>query len=168
MAPRPKTQGPTTAKHMTAIYNKIIALLDEHGVEYTTEHHEPTLTSEDAARVRGTSMKSGAKALVMQGKKTKTNWVFVLPADLRLDTKKIQQIVGERVSFCPNLEEATGCPPGSMPPFGSIVGLKTYFDPKLSENEEINFNAGSLTDSVNMKFSDYIAIEQPEVVEVTE
>ena len=152
---------------MTQIYNNIIALLDQHGVEYTTEHHAPTLTSEEAARVRGTSMKSGAKALVMQGKRTRTNWVFVLPADLRLDTKKIKEIVGERVSFCPNLEEVTGCKPGSMTPFGSIVGLKTYLDPKLSDNEEINFNAGSLTDSVNMKFADYMAIEKPEEVDVT-
>jgi len=153
---------------MTDVYNKIITLLDERGVEYSTEHHEPTRTSEDAARIRGTSMKSGAKALVMQGKKTKTNWLFVLPADLRLDAKKIKEVVGERVTFCPNLEEVTGCKPGSMPPFGSIVGLKTYLDPKLAQNEEINFNAGSLTDSVNMKFADYIAIEQPEVVDVTE
>lgn len=153
---------------MTDVYKKIIALLDERGVEYITEHHEPTLTSEDAARVCGTSMKSGAKALVMQGKKTKTHWVFVLPADLRLDTKKIKEIVGEHVSFCPMLEAITGCKPGSMPPFGSIVGLKTYLDPKLSDNDEIHFNAGSLTDSVYMKFTDYVAIEQPEVVDVTE
>ncbi len=153
---------------MTDVYKKITALLDERGVEYRTAHHEPTLTSADAARIRGVSLESGAKALILRGKKSKTDWLFVMPANLRVDTKKVREIVGERVSFCPDPEEVTGCAPGSVPPFGSVVGLKTYLDPKLQSNEEINFNAGSLTDSVNMKFADYVAIEEPEVVDVTE
>ena len=62
----------------------------------------------------------------------------------------------------------TGCVKGSVPPFGSVLGLKTYCDPKLAENELIHFNAGSLTDSVTMPYADYARIENPTFVDITE
>lgn len=150
------------------VYRKIIALLDEKGIRYTTDHHEAVTTSEAASKVRGVSMHAGAKALVMRGGKTGQHWLFVMLADLRADTKKIQAIVGERVSFAPEPEAVTGCVKGSVPPLGSVLGLKTYCDKRLAENETIHFNAGSLTDSVSMRYHDYLAIEQPQLVDITE
>lgn len=148
-------------------FEKIKALLDERGIQYKASHHEPTYTSADAARIRGVKLEEGAKALILRGKKTGTNWLFVMPAHLRVDTKKVREIVGERVSFCPNPEEVSGCEPGSVPPFGSVLGLKTYVDEKLKGVEEINFNAGLLTDSINMLMEDYLEAEQPELVDIT-
>jgi len=153
---------------MTEVYQKIIALLDEKGVKYQTEHHEAVTTSEAASKVRGVSMHAGAKALVMRGEKSGTCWLFIMPADLRADTKKMREVVGERVSFAPEPEKVTGCVKGSVPPFGSVLGLKTYCDPRLAENETIHFNAGSLTDSVSMRYEDYLAIEQPTIVHISE
>ena len=57
----------------------------------------------------------------------------------------------------------TGLTPGSIPPFGSVFGLPTYCDEKLSENATINFNAGDHTISVSMRYVDYLDAEQPEV-----
>lgn len=150
------------------VFESIKQKLDQAGIVYSTEHHDPTRTSEDAARIRGVVLHSGAKALVLCGSKTKTCWLFVMPADLKLDSKKVKQIVGENVSFAASPETITGCVPGSVPPFGSIVGLKTYCDKRLAENEDINFNAGSLTDSIRMKYVDYLATEQPELVDITQ
>jgi Ala-tRNA(Pro) deacylase len=150
------------------VYQSIIDLLNAQSIEYTTEHHEAVTTSEAASKVRGVSMHAGAKALVIQGKKTKTCWLFVIPADLRADTKKIEAIVGEKVSFAPDPGAVTGCVKGSVPPLGSVIGLKTYCDTRLAENKVIHFNAGSLTDSVSMKYTDYLRIEKPEIVLVTE
>lgn len=113
-------------------------------------------------------MHEGAKALVLRGSKTKQHWLFVMPADLRLDSRKVQAIVGEKVSFATSPQEVTGCVPGSVPPLGSVIGLKTYVDTRLAENDVIHFNAGSLTDSVSMKYSDYVAIEQPTIGDITE
>lgn len=150
------------------VYNKIIALLNERGIVYTTEHHEAVTTSEAAAQARGVSLHAGAKALVMRGKKTGTHWLFIMPADLRMSSKKADALVGEKVSFAPDPETVTGCVKGSVPPFGSVLGLKTYCDKRLEENTIIHFNAGSLTDSVSMRYVDYVAIEQPQLVDVTE
>ncbi len=153
---------------MIDVYHKIIALLNERGVVYQTQHHEPTVTSEDAARIRGVSLHEGAKALVLRGDKSGQHYLFVMPADLRVDTKKVQALVGERVCFAPDPEAVTGCVKGSVPPLGSVIGLKTYCDARLAENVSIHFNAGSLTDSVTMRYEDYLQIEQPQLVAVTQ
>jgi len=153
--------------HMsTPVYKNIVALLDSHGCVYETQHHEPTLTSQIAADVRGVSLESGAKAIVAKGHKTGNYFLFVMPAHLKLWGGAAKRACGEAVGFAKNCEELTGCVPGSVPPFGSVIGLKTYVDPRLKENEIIHFNAGSLTDSVSMRCEDYLKIEQPVVVEI--
>lgn len=151
-----------------SVYTSIIALLDKEQVAYTTEHHAPTITSEDAAKIRNVSLHAGAKALVIRGNKSKTHWLFVMPADLRLSSPKVTAIIGEKFSFAPNPETVTGCVRGSVPPLGSVIGLKTYCDPKLAESEMIHFNAGSLTDSVTMRYDAYVRIENPTLVDITE
>ena len=151
---------------MTDTYKKIVALLDERGCEYETQHHAPTRTSAIAAEVRGVSLKAGAKAIVVRTEKSKENYLFVMPADMKLHGSAVKQVLGERVSFEKDPEAVTGCVPGSVPPFGSVIGLKTYVDPKLAENETIHFNAGSLTDSVSMPYASYIEIEKPTIVTI--
>lgn len=151
---------------MIDVLKKICELLDHHGAPYHVSHHEPTYTSEQAAAIRGVKLSSGAKALVVRGSKTKQHVLCVMPADRKLDSKAVKQVLGESVSFATNPAEITGCVPGSVPPFGSVVGLKTYCDRRLADNETINFNAGSLTDSIAMRYEDYIRVERPEMVEI--
>ncbi|HTM69131.1 MAG TPA: YbaK/EbsC family protein [Candidatus Binatia bacterium] len=153
---------------MNPVHEKILKLLDDQGVKYETQSHEAVTTSADAARVRGVSMHAGAKALVLQGRKTGKHWLAVMPADLRLADKKFEALVGEKISFAKAPEDVTGCVKGSVPPFGSVLGLATYCDKRLAENETIHFNAGSLTDSVTMPYADYARIEKPAFVEITE
>ena len=148
------------------VFEKIKSLLDQHGIRYQTSHHEPTYTSEQASKIRGVAMESGAKALVLRGSKTHTHYLCVIPANLKLDSKKAKAVIGEAVSFAQDPEAVTGCVPGSVPPFGSVVGLKTYCDPRLAKNDIINFNAGSLTDSIAMRYEDYITVEKPTMVEI--
>lgn len=149
-----------------SVYKNIQQFLDSKGIAYTTSHHEPVYTSQQAADLRGVPLESGAKAIVVRGSKTKEHALCVMPAHLKLDSKKIKQVLGESVSFAQDPEAVTGCVPGSVPPFGSVVGLKTYCDPRLGDNETINFNAGSLTDSIGMSYEDYVAAEQPTIVEI--
>lgn len=149
-----------------SVYDQIISKLSTHGCVYTTQHHAPTVTSEEASRIRGVSMHAGAKALVVQGEKSKQYYLFVLPADYQLDGLAVRALLGERIKFAKDPEAVTGCVPGSVPPFGSLFGLQTYVDPRLAENDTIHFNAGSLTDSVSMPYTAYIEIEKPRMVTV--
>ena len=61
--------------------------------------------------------------------------------------------------------KTTNCVIGAVPPFGNIYGIKTYCDISLLENEEINFNAGTLTDSIRMKTKEWQRIVNPEICE---
>lgn len=152
----------------SSVFDRIRIKLDAAQVVYDVSRHPAVTTSEEAARMRGVDLHTGAKALVMQGDKTGRLILFVLPADLRLDKKKAKTLFEESFSFAADPELVTGCVKGSVPPFGSVVGLITYCDQRLAENEYINFNAGSLTDSIRMRYKDYLKVEVPNMVDIAE
>jgi len=150
------------------VMNRLRAALTSAGVEYAMTHHTPVFTSAEAAAVRGTTLHSGAKALIV---KADDEFVMiVLPADLALDSRLLREHVGcRRTRFATKEEvlELTGLTPGSIPPFGSLFGLKTICDERLAENESINFNAGSHADSIHMKCSAYLHYEKPGMASVS-
>lgn len=151
----------------TPIFAKICALLDEKGINYKTFHHNPTLVSADTARELGIDLHSGAKALVVQGAKSGKYFLCVVPGDTRLSNEKARKVFGENVSFAKDPVAVTGCVKGSVPPLGSVINLSVYCDKKLAENKIINFNAGSLTDSIEMQYIDYLIVENPQLVDIT-
>jgi Ala-tRNA(Pro) deacylase len=148
----------------TSIFERVEGLLKQHGIVFQVLRHEPVYTSEEAAKVRGTPLASGAKALIVKGE---TGFVmFVVPADRKLDNHAVRRAKGwKKMRFATREEvlELTGLAPGSIPPFGSLFGLPTLCDRRLGENEVINFNAGDHGISVSMQYADYVQIEVPEL-----
>jgi Ala-tRNA(Pro) deacylase len=152
-----------------SVFQRIEALLREHGAPYDVLRHAPVYTSQEAAEIRGTPLASGAKALVCKGDDAVV--MFVVPADRKLDSKAIRQNRGWRkLRFVTREEvlEITGLEPGSIPPFGSLFGLRTFCDERLGLNEKINFNAGDHSISVSMRYADYVRVESPELGEFAE
>jgi len=148
----------------STVFERIIELLEAKQVEFDSLEHEPVFTSEEAARVRGTTLASGAKSLVC--KVGKEFVMFVLPADRRLSTPNVKQAFSVRkLRFATRDEvlEFTGLEPGSIPPFGSLFELPCYCDERLAAEQRINFNAGDHGKSVSMTFADYLTVEQPTV-----
>ncbi|MGO9108104.1 MAG: YbaK/EbsC family protein [Thermoguttaceae bacterium] len=150
---------------MTAsIFERVASLLNEHRITFQVLRHEPVYTSEEAARVRGTPLASGAKALIVKGEEGFV--MFVLPADRKLDSHAVRRAKGwKKMRFATREEvlELTGLTPGSIPPFGGLFGLPTYCDRRLGENEVINFNAGDHGISVSLRYADYVPVEKPEL-----
>jgi len=146
-----------------SVFQRVEQLLAQHDVAFDVLRHEPVYTSEQAARVRGTSLASGAKALVCKGEGRFV--MFVLPADRRLASKSIRLARGWRkLRFADGeeVQQLTGLEPGSIPPFGSLFDLPTLCDTRLGENDMINFNAGDHCISVTMAYADYVRVEDPE------
>jgi Ala-tRNA(Pro) deacylase len=144
------------------IFDRVESLLKQYGINFEVLRHEPVYTSEEAARVRGTPLASGAKALICKGDDTFV--MFVLPANRKLDSHAVRRAKGWRkLRFATREEvlEMTGLTPGSIPPFGSLFGLPTLCDERLADNEVINFNAGDHSISVSMGYADYVAVEKP-------
>ena len=133
-------------------------------VAFVHTRHKPVYTSAEAADVRGVSLHSGAKALILRA--VDAIFLAVMPADLALDGTALRKHLGpRRLRFATKEEvkEWTGLKLGSVPPFGSLFGLPTICDKRLCENERINFNAGSHTDSYQIACADHIVYERPEI-----
>jgi Ala-tRNA(Pro) deacylase len=147
------------------VFERLHEWLTQSGVPFTVLRHEPVYTSEQAAAVRGTPLASGAKALVM--KADDGFLLLVLPADRKLDSRKARAALAVkslRFASREEVERLTGLQPGSIPPFGSLFGLRTCCDPDLSANVSINFNAGDHAISVQMACADYLAVEKPDLL----
>jgi Ala-tRNA(Pro) deacylase len=151
-----------------SVFGRLQEKLQQGGATFTVLRHEPVYTSEQAAAVRGTSLASGAKALVL---KAGDGFVMaVLPADRKLDSRKARSALGAkalRFASREEVEQLTSLQPGSIPPFGSLFELRTYCDPALAENPSINFNAGDHAISVQMTYADYTRLEQPQLAVMT-
>jgi len=147
------------------VLEKIRSLLDSHEVQYREVHHSPTRTSEESAEARGEDLSVGGKALLL--KVDDTFKLFVLSASNRVDSGKIKRhFRAKRIRFATSEEllELMGLEPGSVPPFGRpLFPLDLFIDQTISQNDRIAFNAGSLTDSIIMSFSDYMEIARPVV-----
>ena len=147
------------------VFDRICRFLDERGVAYRSLRHEPTLTSEDSARVRGEDIRIGGKALLLKiGGDFR---LFVLSAALRVDSQAVRDYFGirkTRFASAKELQELTGLIPGSVPPFGKpILPFDLYVDPSIAGNDRIAFNAGSLTDSLFLSVEDYLRAARPTV-----
>lgn len=151
------------------VFDRLIALLDSKGVTYDVLRHEPVHTSEEAARVRGTSLSSGAKALICRADGRFV--LLVLPGDRRLDSARARKALGAkslRFATRDEVEALTSLTPGAIPPFGQVFGIPSYCDLNLLDEPKINFNAGDHAASVSLRTADYLALEQPARVLLSE
>jgi Ala-tRNA(Pro) deacylase len=147
-------------------FDEIISLLDKHGIKYEVTEHEPVYTSEDAARIRGEDIRTGAKALIF---KTDDNFILcIIPGDKRIDMKKLREIThckDIRMATPEEVLRITGCEIGSVHPVGTLMRIKTYADRRLFNNDRINFNAGLHTASIRMKSKDFQSVVNPTIVD---
>ncbi len=152
-----------------SVFDRVCGMLAEKAIAYHVLRHAPVFTSEQAAAVRGTPLGSGAKALVC---KADDRFVMiVLPADRKLASKAVKrgaEVKSLRFASREEVEQLTGLAPGSIPPFGSLFGLATWCDRRLSGHERINFNAGDHAISLSMRYEDYLAAEQPRLGDYAE
>ena len=145
------------------VYLKIIKFLDERKVYYQVFEHEPVFTSEQAAEVRGTDIKQGAKALVFVADKKPI--MLVISGDKKVDMKKFKQTYGiKNLAFATPDEVGKfteGVKIGAVHPLGVIHRLPVYVDGSLGTNKEIVFNAGLHHKSIKMYYRDYYKLVKP-------
>lgn len=148
-----------------SVRNEIMRLLKDQEIPFQHFVHEETPTSEDAARVRGTSITTGVKALILRTKTSKKNVQVNIPAHLKVDMKAVADVVGEKCEFeSPEvILERFGLKIGGIPPFGNLLNIPVYFDVRISEHATCNFNCGLLTESIEMQTADLVMLVHPEI-----
>jgi Ala-tRNA(Pro) deacylase len=157
-------------------FDEIRQLLDVNEITYNLLSHEICRTSSQSAEARASAgfPSIGAKALV-----TKLSLVaggveyatIVLPGPSRLDSRKLKAQMPDlkRFRFVTEAElfSLCGVPTGAMPPFGNKIfpGIaKLFVDGRLSQHEEIGFNAADLTRSIVMRSEDYLRVAEPTMI----
>ncbi|MBS0629236.1 MAG: aspartate--tRNA(Asn) ligase [Verrucomicrobia bacterium] len=144
--------------------NEIIRLLNQQECEFEhLVHEEVEASSEAAAATRGTRLEDGVKALILSGKKTKKNYMFNIPAHLKIDMKAVAEAVGEKCEFEDPavIEERYGLKVGAVPPFGMLLNLETFFDEGIGE--QVVFNCGLRKESIVMRGKDLVKIVDPKI-----
>jgi prolyl-tRNA editing enzyme YbaK/EbsC (Cys-tRNA(Pro) deacylase) len=136
------------------------------GIQFEELQHAPTRTSEESAIARGEPLSNGGKALLL--KVDNEFGLFVLPADRRLDSRAIRDVLGARrtrFASAEELMELTSLVPGSVPPFGEpLLPFSLHLDSMIPKNERIAFNAGSLEHSFLMSVESYLTAAEPKEI----
>lgn len=150
-----------------AVVEKIKKLLDSRAIKYHFEEHEVVRTSEEAAALRGTSLSSGAKALILVGKKTGNHAMVVIPGDKKLALSAVTEKIGEKMEFekPETILAEYGIKVGGVPPFGNLLGMRLLMDTGVAKNSQISFNAGKQTCSIHMSGKDLAEVTDAEVGE---
>jgi Ala-tRNA(Pro) deacylase len=141
------------------VTRRLVGWLREQGVAFRLLEHAPVFTSEEAARVRGTPLEAGAKALVLQTDGQPVQ--VVLPGHRRVDNAGLRAVLGTRTLRFATPEELlalTGCAPGAVPPFGNLFDLPVLVDAELAARQEIAFSAGSNAVSIAMGAADFLRL----------
>lgn len=144
--------------------------LDEHNISYIACTHSPAFTAQEIAHalhVRGRQM---AKAVIL---KADDRYVMaVLPAHHRVDLERFAEVVGAasvRLATEAEFKDLfPDCELGAMPIFGNLYGIPVYVAEPLMRDEEIVFTAGTHTDSIRMKLSDFLRLSEPTVAAFSE
>ncbi|AYA40753.1 YbaK/prolyl-tRNA synthetase associated domain-containing protein [Xenorhabdus nematophila] len=152
------------------IFERLTTLLNTHNARYRVMEHVTGGRSEEVAKIRGTHLGQGAKALVchVKGSDYRQYILAVLPADQQVDLATLaKQVGGSRASLASPKEvsELTCCVFGAIPPFSFHPDLKLVADPLLFDRyNELAFNAGSLERSIILNTEDYRRIAAPELL----
>lgn len=145
-------------------YLKIVDYLTKNGIPFETIEHEPVFTSEQAAAVRGLSLKQGAKSLLLKTGETFT--LAILAGDRKLNSKKLKTDLNTkdlRFATPDEVKKIMGCEIGACYPFGNLISVKMLVDNSISQNELISFNPGVHTVSIKLKWLDYYNLIKPQI-----
>lgn len=110
------------------------------------------------------------KSLIMRGRNSKKNYLMCIPSHRKLDTKAVQELVGERCEFeKPDVvQERFGLGIGAIPPFGTLLNLDTFFDAEVQKAESVAFSSGLQGESVVMKSAELLDRIQPKIGSFTD
>ncbi len=149
--------------------SKLKDFLDDNNIKYVTASHSPAYTSHEIAASAHLRAKELAKTVIVKadGRLLMT----VLPASHRVILLELQNALGANQVQLATEEDFKdvfpGCALGAMPPFGNLYGLEVIVAQRLTENEDISFNAGTHTELIKLAYADFERLVKPKVLKFT-
>lgn len=144
--------------------------LEENDVPYESLPHTRTYTAQETAERLHVHGWEVAKPVVLDADGELI--LAVLPAPAQLDIVKVKGATGAshvHVATESQFAEAfPDCDVGAMPPFGPLYHMKVWVDPRLAQQENIVFNAGTHDEAIRMRYKDFLHLVRPTIAELTE
>jgi Ala-tRNA(Pro) deacylase len=150
-----------------SIPRSLLDCLNSNNVPYEVLPHATAYTAREAAAAEAIPRQHQAKVVMVSSPSGPA--MTVLPADRRLDLRKLREIVQGPVSLQTEAQFAPAfadCEKGAMPPFGNLYGVPTYVDQHLAAEDYIVFEAGTYTDAIKISYADYERAAKPLVADL--
>jgi len=149
--------------------SKLKDFLDDNKIKYVTASHSPAYTSHEIAASAHLRAKELAKTVIVKADGRLV--MAVLPASHRVILLELQNALGANQVQLATEEDFKdvfpGCALGAMPPFGNLYGLEVIVAQRLTENEDISFNAGTHTELIKLAYADFERLVKPKVLKFT-
>jgi|SRR3989344_1068851 len=155
------------------VYENLISLLDENGVEYKLFNHRAALTYEDLLEVQKENGFFGTEGKCMVLKIDERFVVYVTLQGKRLNFEMIKESLGVdkvRLATPEELKEYFGAEPGCAYPFGFSKEIEIFIDPEVYKQDWFLFSPVLPTKTVQAKGADLrkvFAVLENKVTEVT-
>jgi len=153
-----------------AIRPDVKLYLSKAKVSYEPVSHSKTFSCIDEAKDLRINVDEVAKNLII---KVKDKYAFaVIPGGRKINLSKLCHVMSSsHARLATEDEMATDFPEyevGAVPPLGDLFEVPVYVDSKLLDHEIIIFTAGTHTDSIKMKSSDFVNLVNAEMADLVE
>ena len=141
--------------------------LQEKGVWYKIHEKESTVHTADAAAKTGIPLERITKSLVCLVDNHAI--VCIIPGNRRLDAKKVQTIIGSKVSVCPFKEahRFSGYDPGATPPCCYENITRVIVDKKVLGMKTTYGGGGTNTSLLEIRPDDVVKLNDALVGDIT-
>jgi Ala-tRNA(Pro) deacylase len=149
---------------------KLKEFLDGQKIKYVSITHSPAYTATEVAQSTHIPGRELAKTVMVKldGKIA----MAVLPSTRKVDLNLLRESAGAEEARLATEEEFKAlfpdCETGAMPPFGNLYGMEVYVAPKLTEDVQIAFNAGTHTEVIKLAYKDFERLAKPKLVRMTD
>lgn len=151
-----------------AVKEDLETYLKAQGVAFEEQRHRVAYTAQEVAASEHVSGKFVAKVVMVIADGQTV--MAVLPASFRLDVDAVGKALGAKEArLAHEMEFAAafpGCEVGAMPPFGNLYSIPVLVDPSLAEDERIIFQAGTHTETMSVRYSDFERLVKPRRVDI--
>jgi Ala-tRNA(Pro) deacylase len=147
--------------------DRLESYLRENRVPYQVQHHARAVTAQEIAASEHVPGKMLAKVVIVKAEDRIV--MLALPASYRVHEARLPEVPGAQDARLAREDEFASsfpdCEVGAMPPFGNLYGVPVLVDRALAEDDTIVVQAGTHTDTLSLKYSDFARLVEPRVAE---
>jgi len=157
-------------KDLAMPLKKLKEYLDSQKIKYVSLTHSPAFTAMEVAESAHVPGHELAKTVIV--KLDGVMAMAVVPSTSKVDLNILRESVGAaEAKLATEAEFQTlfpDCETGAMPPFGNLYGLEVFVAPRLAEDDQIAFNAGSHTEVMKLAYKEFERLVKPKPVRMTD